>query len=112
MYDYQLALDQKLGDDDRNGSMDYDEIFGIFWTLPFSRRRRGLRYGETDIRRLNINICQNPKRGPSLEAPSNSGYEEPRSCARIGEADARPAKKRDGDGEGRRCGGGVWRGEG
>ena len=66
---------------------------------------------KTDIRRLNINICQNPKRGPSLEAPSNSGYEEPRSCAQIGETDARPFEKteRDADAKEEFCG--VWRGE-
>ena len=55
---------------------------------------------KTDIRRLNINICQNPKRGPSLEAPSNCGYEEPRLCAQIGETDARPAEKTETETEG------------
>ena len=38
-----------------------------------------------------------PKRSPSLEAPSNFGSEEPRSCAQIGETDARPAEKTETD---------------
>ena len=34
-----------------------------------------------------------------MEAPSNSGYEEPRSCAQIGETDARPFEKTETEGD-------------
>ena len=34
-----------------------------------------------------------------MEAPSNFGYEEPRSCAQIGETDARPAEKTETEGD-------------